>query len=267
MEIFDTNAPITKLKANEKIARIVRERCLRQLDAIVKEIDNNREIKGLKKPWGVSPAERKPVYNNGKLLRTQKEVDAYYLALDYILNSGLDLTEGVIKEIHSRTMSFGADQGRGGVYKTIGNDMKIRNTDGPGGVLVKTSAPANTSAEMKNLINWCNTELKLRNTHPLYTISLFIYQFLVIHPFADGNGRTSRALINLLLLKTGYKFIQFAPLEGQIEYYKYYYFKALLDEHMTAKGGGDITGHWTHFFLTTLQLLIKGIKEPSILEF
>ena len=65
---------------------------------------------------------------------------------------------------------------------------------------------------MQNLINWYNNDSA---THPLVKCSLFTYEFLSIHPFQDGNGRLSRLISTLLLLKNGYNWIQYVSFEHE----------------------------------------------------
>ena len=71
------------------------------------------------------------------------------------------------------------------------------------GVIFKTATPFETPMKMADLIEWTNKAFELKETHPLIITGIFIVIFLAIHPFQDGNGRLSRILTNLLLLKLG----------------------------------------------------------------
>ncbi len=51
------------------------------------------------------------------------------------------------------------------------------------------------------------------NLHPLLVIAIFVVVFLAIHPFQDGNGRLSRVLTSLLLLRAGYAHVPYSSLE------------------------------------------------------
>lgn len=55
---------------------------------------------------------------------------------------------------------------------------------------------------MKELVNWTPAQLESREPHPLLVITIFVVIFLQIHPFQDGNGKLSRALPTLLLLRS-----------------------------------------------------------------
>ena len=59
--------------------------------------------------------------------------------------------------------------------------------------------------------------LKSGDLHPLLNIALFIVVFLEIHPFQDGNGRLSRILTTLLLLRSGYAYVPFSSLESVMD--------------------------------------------------
>ena len=67
---------------------------------------------------------------------------------------------------------------------------------------------------MDSLIKWYNEESE---THNLIKVAVFVYEFLSIHPFQDGNGRLSRVLTNLLLLQAGYDFVPFISHEKIVE--------------------------------------------------
>jgi len=77
---------------------------------------------------------------------------------------------------------------------------------------------------MRSLINWYPTD---NTTQPLVKCALFAYDFVSIHPFQDGNGRLSRLLSTLLLLKHGYSWIQYVSLEHEIENRKAEYYQEL----------------------------------------
>ena len=97
------------------------------------------------------------------------------------------------------------------------------------GVIFKTATPFETPMKMADLVDWLNGNLSSKEIHPLIIIGVFTVIFLAIHPFQDGNGRLSRILTNLLLLKTGYNYIQYSSLESIIEDNKELYYKNLRD--------------------------------------
>jgi Fic family protein len=109
---------------------------------------------------------------------------------------------------------------------------------------------------------------------------LFVYEFLSIHPFQDGNGRLSRLLGSLLLLKNGYSWIQYISFEHEIENRKSEYYKILM--HAQRNRPGENVTEWLTFFISCLiniqeQLMIKlnenktekpiSLREKRILFF
>ena len=80
---------------------------------------------------------------------------------------------------------------------------------------------------MQDLIEWYNREINERTFHPLLIIGALVVHFLAIHPFQDGNGRLSRILTALVLLKEGYQYVPYCSLESIIEENKERYYFAL----------------------------------------
>ena len=64
---------------------------------------------------------------------------------------------------------------------------------------------------------WLNDQTQRGVMYPLLIIAVFVVVFLEIHPFQDGNGRLSRVLTTLLLLKSGYSYVPYSSMESVIE--------------------------------------------------
>ena len=78
-------------------------------------------------------------------------------------------------------------------------------------------------------------------------------EFLKIHPFEDGNGRLSRVFTNLLLLRSGYQFIQYVSHEQIVERRKDEYYIALRKSQETFKTDHDTISPWLNFFLSVVR--------------
>ena len=103
--------------------------------------------------------------------------------------------------------------------------------------------------------------------HPIIKIAAFVYDFLSIHPFQDGNGRLSRLISTLLLIKNGYKWIQYVSFEHEIENRKNEYYKVLRG-CQAQRPNEDVT-IWIQFFLNCLsniksQLLMKFSQKSCV---
>ena len=87
----------------------------------------------------------------------------------------------------------------------------------------------------------------------MIVIAIFVVRFLAIHPFQDGNGRLSRVLTNLLLLKSGYNYIQYSSLEAVVEDNKSEYYIALRKTQGTFKTDEVDYDTWIDFFIKILE--------------
>jgi Fic family protein len=89
--------------------------------------------------------------------------------------------------------------------KEVPNDVQAIGPDGKSlGVVFETATPFETPGWMRELVDWFNRSIEEETQHPLILIGVFIVVSLAIHPFKDGNGRLSRVLTTLLLLRAGY---------------------------------------------------------------
>ena len=66
------------------------------------------------------------------------------------------------------------------------------------------AAPKDTPDKIRELLEWLNDKLETGALHPFLVAAEFHYQFSLIHPFDDGNGRLARILMNFLLVREGY---------------------------------------------------------------
>jgi Fic family protein len=117
---------------------------------------------------------------------------------------------------------------------------------------------------------WLRTEQELKRLHPLLIIAIFTVAFLAIHPFQDGNGRLSRVLTTLLLLKAGYAYVSYSSLESVIENSKEGYYLALRQTQSTIQTDNPNWQPWLIFFLRALQqqkrrLSVKVERERLVL--
>ena len=130
--------------------------------------------------------------------------------------------------------------------------MVAKNDEGKEVVLFRPTQPYLVKKEMDDILTWTNATLLKGTPHPLLVIANFIFEFLAIHPFHDGNGRLSRALTNLLLLKSGYAYIPYVSLEEIIENRKAEYYLSLRETQKHHKTENEDIGAWTVFLLSTL---------------
>jgi Fic family protein len=189
--------------------------------------------------------------------RDEEEVAGYAAAMETVFSHSADitLTENHIRQLHRDLLQYSSKDGRHrGNYKTHDNRVEAFGPDGQGiGVVFDTASPFDTPRLMAELVKWTQAGLKRNELHPLITIALFIVVFLEIHPFQDGNGRLSRILTTLLLLRAGYAYVPYSSLESIIEGNKDAYYLALRQTQGTIRTDAPDWQPWLSFFLASLQ--------------
>ncbi|XP_068626568.1 protein adenylyltransferase Fic [Battus philenor] len=132
----------------------------------------------------------------GKSIDEHNEILGLDAAMKYINSTLLyrlrDITMGDILEIHKRVLGH-VDPVEGGHFRRT--QVYVGGHIPPG--------PSEIHHLMKQFLEWLNSEDAL-DLHPVRYAALAHYKLVHIHPFVDGNGRTSRLLMNLLLMQAGY---------------------------------------------------------------
>jgi Fic family protein len=189
--------------------------------------------------------------------RDSQEVQGYLETLQNVFDSfdKLPLRESVITSLHKELLKYSTkdDTHRGG-YKKKENTVGVLGPDGKVAKIMFETTPAwQTPAQMTELVEWTSEALEKNRFHPLLIIANFIVEFLKIHPFEDGNGRLSRVLTNLLLLRSGYPFIQYVSHEQIVERRKDEYYLALRKSQETFNTERDTIAPWLNFFMSVVQ--------------
>ncbi len=208
-------------------------------------------------------------------LRDEQEVAGYYEALDIIYENYdlLNLSESYIKQLHHILLKYSEkDIRHKGEYKALSNKVVAKFKDDTSKVIFNTTDPFLTPKEMENLIEWTNKKLESSDEHKLLVIAVFVYEFLSVHPFQDGNGRLSRLLTNLLLMRYGYHFIQYVSFEHEIETRKKLYYQTLMDGQKNRYSSKEDISLWLVYFLDCLENMTRRLdmkldsKETSIVD-
>ncbi len=249
--------------------------------ATVRSVGASTRIEGSK----MSNEEVKALLSNLEIKKIEErdaqEVVGYFEVLKLISENynEIEITESNIKNLHNLLMKHSdKDQWHKGEYKKHSNAVEATLPDGTKQIIFQTTnAGFETEDAMRKLIEWYNSETEI---HPLVKSAIFSYEFVSIHPFQDGNGRLSRLLTTLLLLKNGYKWIQYVSFEHEIESRKNEYYQKL--RHCQAQRPNEDITEWISFFFSALlniqeqlmkKLEVKGVKaklspkEKSILTY
>jgi len=197
--------------------------------------------------------------------RDEQEVAGYAKAIQLIHDSyeQIDLTENNIKYLHKVLLQFSTkDEWHLGEYKQHPNHVAAFDSDGNQiGIIFETAPPAQTPLLMESLVDLTRNRLSNEDVHPLLTIGDFILRLLAIHPFQDGNGRVARVLTNLILLRSGYDFIQYSSHERIVEANKDQYYLALRESQKNLKSDSSFELRWAEFFLEMLVKQKNHLKE------
>ncbi|MEC0226171.1 Fic family protein [Paenibacillus alba] len=149
----------------------------------------------------------------GKKLREHFEVINHSEAISYVqdvVSRNIELSEYVIKSIHHLVLK-NIDDENAGRYRLI-NVMISGSQHTPPHFAV-------LSEKMEQLIQWYDEQKD--KLHPVELAAEFHFRFVYIHPFSDGNGRTARLLMNLILMNYGYPpAIVKAANEARLKYYE-----------------------------------------------
>jgi len=189
--------------------------------------------------------------------RDEEEVAGYAEIMNIIFDnySVIPLSENYIKQLHQILLKYtGKDKRHRGEYKKLSNTVAAYDEKGKEiGIVFETASPFDTPRLMEELVEWTRKNLDDPFLHPLIVIGVFIVHFLAIHPFQDGNGRLSRVLTTMLLLKKGYAYVPYSSIESVIEASKEGYYRALRRTQKNIWKGKVDYEPWLSFFLTTLQ--------------
>lgn len=209
--------------------------------------------------------------------RDTQEVAGYAETMDLVFQSWQEMppTENHIRQLHRTLLKYSEkDAWHRGDYKTQSNSVAAFDETGRQiGIVFETATPFETPGRMTEIVAWMkmNESSETRRMHPLLATAVFIVVFLEIHPFQDGNGRLSRILTTLLLLRAGYAYVPFSSLESVIEQSKESYYAALRHTQITI-GTADPNWHsWVLFFLRalrrqTINLAGKVEREKIVLS-
>ena len=265
-ELLKLITELDEFKGKWELLKTLSPERLKQLRkvATIESIGSSTRIEGAK----LSDAQVETVLSTLKTTsfktRDEQEVAGYAEAMDLVFQAydDLQITENHIRQLHQILLKHSArDEHHRGSYKTLPN--RVIATDETGqemGVIFETTTPFDTPREMEALVKWASKAMDEESMHPLLIIAVFNVVFLAIHPFQDGNGRLSRILITLMLLRAGYDYVPYASLEHIVEDNKELYYRALRRTQRTLKTNSQDWEPWLRFFLRCLK------KQKSNLE-
>ncbi|MGH3048600.1 MAG: Fic family protein, partial [Gaiellaceae bacterium] len=159
--------------------------------------------------------------------RSEAEIAGYRAVLDTIHSSAehIPFTPNLVRQLHRDLYQFAPQPG--GDWKTSDNLVTEQRPDGSVAVRFTPASALETPAAIEELHRRFQEAWQQDEHHRLLLAGAYTLDFLVIHPFTDGNGRISRLLSLLLLYQAGYEVSRFISLERLTEQSKETYYDAL----------------------------------------
>ncbi|HIP22183.1 MAG TPA: Fic family protein [Rhodobacteraceae bacterium] len=252
-------AEIDEFKGSWKILKTLSPERLQSLRhvATIESIGSSTRIEGAKLSDSEVEKLMQGLSTQSFTSRDEQEVAGYAQVMDMIFENYSDimLSENYVKQLHRDLLRHSKkDQRHRGEFKKFPNSVEAFDQDGKSlGVIFETTSPFDTPRKMQELLHWTREVLEDNSLHPLLVAGIFTVVFLEIHPFQDGNGRLSRILTSLILLKAGYNYIPYASLESVIEKNKEGYYLSLRRTQTTLESDRPDWLPWLRFFMTSLK--------------
>ncbi len=172
-------------------------------------------------------------------------------ALTVYLASGTPITEAILREIHRQLVEgVRGEAAEPGAYRVRQNYVANSAT---GAVIYTPPPPQDVPALMAQLVAWLREETTI---HPVLVAGIAQFQLVHIHPFVDGNGRTSRLLSTLCLYRAGYDFKRLFTLSEYYDRDRAAFYRAIQG---VRERDLDLTG-WLEFFTSGLATQLNEVK-------
>jgi Fic family protein len=219
--------------------------------AVIQSVESSNRIEGVV----VDPGRLRPlvVGRARPRDRSEEELSGYRRALDWVFSRrpGHPIDTRTILHLHK--MSQGGTSGDAGRLKAKDNEI-VELRPGVGRVMrFRPTSARQTPAAMRLLCERYRDMTRRGDVPPLLMIPTFVFDFLCIHPFRDGNGRVSRLLTTLLLQQHGFSVAKYISLERLIEQTREDYYRVLAACSLRWSDGLNEISPWWNYFLTIVR--------------
>lgn len=241
------------IRQKPEVLEVLREQ------AIIRSVESSNRIEGV-----TIPADRLRPVVLGKAKprdRSEEELAGYRQALDWIFSRKrqVSVMPAVFQRFHA--LAQGGFSGDAGEWKKWDNEIiEILPSGERKARFVPTSAkdtPKTMEALCRNYREACDGE----RVPPLLIVATFVFDFLCIHPFRDGNGRVSRLATTLLLQVHGFYVARYISLERLVEESKEDYYAILADCSLGWHEGKNEIVPWWNYFLGVLRRAYKEFER------
>lgn len=262
MSVLQTVAHLEYARGQQALFRTQSPELLKQLQTIasIESTESSSRLEGATAPRRriETIVLRDPTPHN----RSESEIAGYRDALRMIHESAkyIPFSENTIKQIHQILQSYLPQPG--GHYKATQNDIVEKDEAGRTiRVRFKPLDPVQTPIAMRDLIENYRNAVTAGNVQPLFLVALAVLDFLCIHPFADGNGRTARLLTLLLLYHYDFDVGRYISLERVIEESRETYYETLEASSRGWHEAKHDSRPWVNYFLGVLTKAYAEYEE------
>ena len=231
----------------EKLVEIAKVQSTEASNAIEGIVTTNTRIRQL--------VEEKTTPRN----RDEQEIAGYRDVLNLIHENfdAIPITQNYILQLHKIFYSH-MNNPMAGRTKNVQNYISATYPDGHVETLFTPLAPYETPEALDRICEEYNRVIGNMEVEPLIVITVFIHDFLCIHPFNDGNGRMSRLLTTLLLYRSGFYVGKYISLEAKIAKNKDLYYDVLRQAQI---GWHEGTEDVVPFIKYLLGIILSACKD------
>ena len=233
------------MRQKPEVLEVLREQ------ALVQSAESSNRIEGV----SVAAERLRPVVL-GKARprdRSEEELSGYRKALDWIFSRkrAVAMDPEVVRHLHR--FAQGGFSGDAGTWKKRDNEIIEILQNGERKIRFVPVSAKDTPKAMERLCRFYEEESQANQIPPLLIVATFVFDFLCVHPFRDGNGRVSRLLTTLLLQAHGFGVSRFVSLERLTEQRKEEYYQVLERCSQGWQSGSNEIIPWWNFFLSVLR--------------
>ena len=224
--------------------------------AIIQSSESSNRIEGIKvDPKRLQQIVEKTVQPKN---RSEGQVMGYRDVLSQVHNryKTIEITPETILEMHRDMLKY--TDLEGGRWKHKDNIIEERLHDGRWVTRFQPTSAVDTPFYMNELCSRFKRLWLERSIDPFIIVFAFVFDFLCIHPFMDGNGRISRLLTVLLLHKIGIDITRYISYERLVETTKESYYEILQTCSQNWQQGTHRLYPWLEY---NIGLLLAGYKE------
>jgi Fic family protein len=229
-----------------------------QREALIKMAHHSTSIEG--NPLTLEQVKKLLIGNEVAAWQKDKdEVLNYVGVLEYIDKLGdkkvKNITEEIILKIHQINTRNILPKDQSGFYRKI----PVAVVNGYGEVVFQPPPENKVANLMKDFVLWSNSK-QARELYPVILSGISHYEFVRIHPFVDGNGRTARALSTLILYLKGFDTKRFFALDDYYNEDRGSYYAAL----QTVDQNTLDTTQWLEYFCEGVAISINKVKDTVL---